>query len=73
MQICTLSSKSNPSDRKFGKYAGRIEQRQTSTGKWRCLVPAATLQEARELQKEAEKHFAGAFVVEIKGDSVTRK
>ncbi len=73
VQICTLSSKSNPSDRKFGKYAGRIEQRQTSTGKWRCLVPAATLQEARELQKEAEKHFAGAFVVEIKGDSVTRK
>lgn len=73
VQICTLSSKSNPSDRKFGKYAGCIEQRQTSTGKWRCLVPAATLQEARELQKEAEKHFAGAFVVEIKGDSVTRK
>lgn len=73
VQICTLSAKSNPSDRKFGKYAGRIEQRQTATGKWRCLIPAASLQEARVLQKDAEKYFAGAFVVEIKGDSVTRK
>ena len=73
VQICTLSSKSNPSDRKFGKYAGRIVQRQTSTGKWRCLVPAATLEEARSLQKDAEKYFAGAFVVEIKGDDVVRK
>ncbi len=73
VQICTLSAKSNPSDRKFGKYAGRIEQRQTATGKWRCLIPAASLQEARVLQKDAEKYFAGAFVVEIKGDSITRK
>ncbi len=63
VQICTLSKKSDPTDRKFGKWAGRIVQRQTSSGKWRCLVPATSLEDAKRIKAEAEKTFAGAFVV----------
>lgn len=63
VQICTLSKKSNPNDRKFGKWAGKIVQRQTSSGKWRCLIPASSTEEARAIKAEAEKSFAGAYIV----------
>lgn len=63
VQICTLSKESNPNDRKFGKWAGRIVQRQTSSGKWRCMVPAASKEEARTIKAQAEKDFPGAFIV----------
>lgn len=63
VQICTLSKESNPNDRKFGKWAGKIVQRQTTTGKWRCLIPAASKEEANALKAEAEKYFAGAYIV----------
>ncbi len=65
VQICTLSKKSNPADRKFGKWAGKIEQRQTSSGKWRCLIPAKDKADAQAIKKEAEKYFPGAFVVQF--------
>lgn len=65
VQICTLTKKSDPKDRKFGKWAGRIEQRQTSSGKWRCLVPAKDKAEAQAIKTEAEKQFKGAFVVQF--------
>ncbi len=63
VQICTLSQKSNPNDRKFGKWAGKIVQKQTSSGKWRCLVPASSKEEARKIKAEAEKSFPGAYIV----------
>lgn len=63
VQICTLSSKSDPNDRKFGKWAGKIVQKQTSTGKWRCLIPATSSEEAKAIKAEAEKVFAGAYIV----------
>jgi N-acetylmuramoyl-L-alanine amidase len=63
VQICTLSKKSDPNDRKFGKWAGRIVQKQTSSGKWRCLIPASSTEEARAIKAEAEKVFAGAYIV----------
>ena len=65
VQICTLSKKSDPADRKFGKWAGKIEQRQTSSGKWRCLIPAKDKAEAQAIKAEAEKQFSGAYVVQI--------
>lgn len=65
VQICTLSKESNPNDRKFGKWAGKIVQRQTSSGKWRCLIPATSREDASRIKIEAEKHFAGAFVVKF--------
>lgn len=65
VQICTLSKKSDPKDRKFGKWAGRIEQRQTSSGKWRCLIPAKDKADAQAIKAEAEKQFAGAYIVQI--------
>lgn len=65
VQICTLSKKSNPADRKFGKWAGKIEQRQTSSGKWRCLIPAKDKADAQTIKREAEKYFPGAFVVQF--------
>ncbi len=72
VQICTLSSKSDPNDAKFSPYAGRIVQLQTASGKWRCLIPAASLPEARTLRTEADRKFKGAFVIEVKGDDVRR-
>lgn len=72
VQICTLSSKSDPNDAKFSPYAGRIVQLQTASGKWRCLIPAASLPEARNLRTEADRKFKGAFVIEVKGDDVRR-
>lgn len=63
VQICTLSKKSDPNDRKFGKWAGKIVQKQTSSGKWRCLIPASSTEEARAIKAEAEKVFAGAYIV----------
>ncbi len=72
VQICTLSKKSDPNDRKFGPYRGKIEQYQTQTGKWRCVVPAESLEEARRLQPEANKSFAGAFVVVKEGEEFRR-
>ncbi|MBO7299974.1 MAG: N-acetylmuramoyl-L-alanine amidase [Tidjanibacter sp.] len=63
VQICTLSKKSDPNDRKFGKWAGKIVQKQTSSGKWRCLIPASSTEEARAIKAEAEKSFAGAYIV----------
>ena len=65
VQICTLSKESNPNDRKFGKWAGKIVQRKTSSGKWRCLIPAKDKAEAQTIKAEAEKHFAGAYIVQI--------
>jgi hypothetical protein len=66
-QICTLSSKSNPNDAKFGPYKGRIVQLQTPTGKWRCLVEAKDYDEAVRLAAEADKRgFKGAFATKIK-------
>lgn len=65
VQICTLAKKSDPADRKFGKWAGKIEQRQTSSGKWRCLIPAKDKAEAQTIKTEAEKQFKGAFVVQF--------
>ena len=65
VQICTLTKKSDPSDKKFGKWAGKIEQRQTSSGKWRCLIPARDKAEAQAIKAEAEKQFAGAYVVQL--------
>lgn len=65
VQICTLSKKSSATDKKFGKWAGKIEQRQTSSGKWRCLVPAKDKADAQAIKKEAEKQFPGAFVVQF--------
>lgn len=72
VQICTLSSKSDPNDAKFSSYAGRIVQLQTASGKWRCLIPATSLREARTLRTEADRKFKGAFVIEVKGDDVRR-
>lgn len=72
VQICTLSKKSDPNDRKFGPYRGRIEQYQTQSGKWRCVIPAESLEEARRLQPEANKSFAGAFVVVKEGEEFRR-
>ena len=72
VQICTLSKKSDPNDRKFGPYRGRIEQYQTQSGKWRCVIPAESLEEARKLQPEANKSFAGAFVVVKEGEEFRR-
>lgn len=72
VQICTLSKESDPKDRKFAPYSGRIVQRKTSSGKWRCLVPAKTLEEARTLQREAEGRFPGAFIVREKGGEFSR-
>ena len=63
VQICTLSKESNPNDRKFGKWAGKIVQKQTSSGKWRCLIPATSTEEAKAIKAEAEKVFAGAYIV----------
>lgn len=63
VQICTLSKKSDPNDRKFGPYRGKVEQFETQSGKWRCVVPAASLEEARAMQPEVSKSFSGAFVV----------
>ena len=65
VQICTLTKKSDPSDKKFGKWAGKIEQRQTSSGKWRCLIPARDKAEAQAIKAEAEKQFAGAYIVQL--------
>ncbi len=65
VQICTLSKESNPNDRKFGKWAGKIVQRKTSSGKWRCLIPAKDKAEAQSIKTEAEKQFAGAYIVQI--------
>ena len=66
-QICTLSSKSNPNDAKFGPYKGRIVQLQTPTGKWRCRVEAKDYDEAVRLAAEADKRgFKGAFATKIK-------
>ena len=66
-QICTLSSKSNPNDAKFGPYKGRIVQLQTPTGQWRCLVEAKDYDEAVRLAAEADKRgFKGAFATKIK-------
>lgn len=65
VQICTLSKESNPNDRKFGKWAGKIVQRKTSNGKWRCLIPAKDKADAQAIKAEAEKQFAGAYVVQI--------
>ena len=66
-QICTLSSKSNPNDAKFGPYKGRIVQLQTPTGKWRCLIEAKDYDEAVRLAAEADKRgFKGAFATKIK-------
>lgn len=63
VQICTLSKKSDPNDRKFGKWVGRIVQKQTTSGKWRCLIPAFSTEEARQIKAEAEKTFPGAYIV----------
>lgn len=72
VQICTLSKRSDPNDRKFAPYCGKIVQRETSTGKWRCMIEAETLQAARALQREAEKRFPGAFVVKESAGDITR-
>ena len=65
VQLCTLAAKSNPNDSKFGPYKGRIVQSQTSTGKWRCMVAAESLEAARKLAVEADSRFKGAFVVTL--------
>lgn len=72
VQICTLSKHSDPNDGKFGPYKGRIEQVQTSTGSWRCIVPAGSFEEACQLQAEAAGHFPGAFVVARESDYFRR-
>ncbi len=72
VQICTLSSKSNPNDAKFGPYKGRIVQAQTATGKWRCMLEAENLDAARKLAKQADTHFKGAFVVVLVGGEYRR-
>lgn len=72
VQICTLSKRSDPNDEKFGPYKGRIEQFQNTTGTWRCVVAAASLEEACELQAEAAQSFPGAFVVAFEGDYFRR-
>ena len=72
VQLCTLSSKSNPNDGKFGPYKGRIVQAQTSTGKWRCMVEAESLAAARKLAVEANTPFKGAFVVILEGGEYKR-
>lgn len=72
VQICTLSKESDPNDRKFGPYRGRIVQQKTSSGKWRCLIAATSLEEARTICKDANRYFAGAFVVRIEGDKISR-
>ena len=63
VQICTLAKESDPNDRKFGKWAGKIVQKQTASGKWRCLIPASSTEEAKVIKAEAEKSFAGAYIV----------
>lgn len=72
VQICTLSKYSNPQDAKFGPYKGKVEQVETSSGSWRCIVPAASLEEACELQAEAAVSFPGAYVVALEGDYFRR-
>lgn len=68
-QLCTLSAKSNPNDAKFGHYKGRIVQKQTASGKWRCMVEGKDYDEAKRIAAEADKRgFKGAFVVAFRGD-----
>ncbi|MBQ8334865.1 MAG: N-acetylmuramoyl-L-alanine amidase [Tidjanibacter sp.] len=68
-QLCTLSAKSNPNDGKFGHYKGRIVQKQTASGKWRCMVEGKDYDEAKRIAAEADKRgFKGAFVVAFRGD-----
>ena len=68
-QLCTLSAKSNPNDAKFGHYKGRIVQKQTTSGKWRCMVEGKDYDEAKRIAAEADKRgFKGAFVVAFRGD-----
>lgn len=72
VQICTLSNYSNPQDGKFGPFKGKVEQVKTSSGSWRCIVPAASLEEACELQAQAATSFPGAYVVVLEGDYFRR-
>jgi len=72
VQICTLSNESDPNDRKFGPYRGRIVQQKTTSGKWRCLIAASGAEEAHTICKDANRYFAGAFVVRIEGEKITR-
>lgn len=68
-QICTLSSKSDPNDPKFGFYKGRIVQKQTASGKWRCMVEGKDYNDAKRIAAEADKKgFKGAFVVAFRGN-----
>lgn len=72
IQICTLSKYSDPNDPKFGPYRGKVEQKQTSSGSWRCVIPVASLEEACKLQPEVAVSFPGAFVVAFEGDYFRR-
>ena len=68
-QLCTLTTKSNPNDAKFGAYKGKIVQKQTTSGKWRCMVEGKDLDDAKRIAAEADKKgFKGAFVVAFKGE-----
>ena len=68
-QLCTLTAKSNPNDAKFGVYKGKIVQKQTTSGKWRCMVEGKDLDDAKRIAAEADKKgFKGAFVVAFKGE-----
>ena len=68
-QLCTLTAKSNPNDAKFGAYKGKIVQKQTTSGKWRCMVEGKDLDDAKRIAAEADKKgFKGAFVVALKGE-----
>ena len=68
-QLCTLTTKSDPNDAKFGAYKGKIVQKQTTSGKWRCMVEGKDLDDAKRIAAEADKKgFKGAFVVAFKGE-----
>ncbi|MDY3979923.1 MAG: N-acetylmuramoyl-L-alanine amidase [Tidjanibacter sp.] len=70
VQICTLSAHSDPKDSKFKNYSGRIVQKQMPSGRWRCLLAANSYDQAVALRNEADKTFAGAYVVAFVGDQL---
>lgn len=70
VQLCVLSIKSDPFDAKFGSYRGKIVQKRTDKGLYRCLVPATSRSNAIKMSNIAKREFEGAFVIAFKGDKI---
>ncbi len=69
VQLCTLSSRTDPKSNRFKSFRGKVIEKKASAGGYKYFVGGvASYDEAVRLQAQARKDFKDAFVVAFEGD-----